>query len=336
LRHLSAHWHVRVASAFTVLVISALPTTGWGQISPDLAQQIRDGLENRIEALTILGGDFGLSGGVFKSHRQLSTVVGDESVKSDLNKFGGSGDVGDPVPLGDSGIGWQPRLQGNMGYLDSKYEPGPGLLAGDTSKMNTFAIQFGGGARFWFGDRFSVAPTLMGMYGHTSDDYTARSTFMQQNLGQARQLGLADWSINTWTVRPALNIQYLIPFGRNLLTLSSDAAYFHTEGFGASNANVRVSGSSGAIDNKIDLDVPLGIKLFGHELHTGGYLSRTELIGDLKDGLDVAHMNEVHARLVLDFLHQLWKVKWIGLGASYVDGPNISGWAVGADVAFKF
>jgi hypothetical protein len=52
--------------------------------------------------------------------------------------------------------------------------------------------------------------------------------------------------------------------------------------------------------------------------------------------LGVAHVNEVHGRLVLDFLHELWKVQWIGLGASYVDGTNISGWAVGVDVAFRF
>jgi hypothetical protein len=149
-------------------------------------------------------------------------------------------------------------------------------------------------------------------------------------------MGLVDWSINTWTLRPALNIQYLIRFGRNTVTFSSDPTYFHTQGFGASNVNVGVNGNSGSIDNKIDLDIPLGIRLFGHELHTGGYLSRTELLGDLKDGLGVAHVNEVHGRLVLDFLHELWKVQWIGLGASYVDGTNISGWAVGVDVAFRF
>jgi hypothetical protein len=198
--------------------------------------------------------------------------------KSDVTKFGGSGDVGDPQPLDDLGITWQPRLQGNMGYLDSKYESGSGLLAGDTSKVTMSAIEFGGGARFRFGDSFSVAPTLMGLYGHTSDDYEVRSAFMRANLIPATQL----------------------------------------------------------VDNKIDLDMPLGIQLFGHELHTGGYLSRTELLGDLKDGLGVAHMNEVHGRLVLDVLHQLWKVQWIGLGASYIDGTNISGWTVGVDVAFRF
>jgi Solitary outer membrane autotransporter beta-barrel domain len=322
--------------AISMPVVSALPSIGLGQITPDVANQVRAGVENRIEALTILGGDFGFSDGVFRSHGQMDPLDSNADVKDEVTKFGGSGDVGDPQPLGELGISWQPRLQGNMGYLDSKYEYGAGLLAGDTSKATTSAIEFGGGARFWFGDSFSVAPTLMGLYGHTSDDYEARSTFMRENLVPATQLGLVDWSINTWTLRPALDIQYLIRYGRNTLTLSSDSTYFHTVGFGGSNVNVRVNGNSGSIDNKIDLDVPLGIQLFGHELHTGGYLSRTELLGDLQDGLGVAHMNEVHARLVLDVLHQLWKVQWIGLGASYIDGTNISGWTVGVDVAFRF
>jgi hypothetical protein len=324
------------AMAISMPVVSAVPNTGFGQITPDVADQVRAVLENRIEALTILGGDFGLSDGVFRSQEPLQPLESNQEVKFDVTKFGGSGDVGDPEPLGDSGISWQPRLQGNMGYLDSKYEPGSGLLAGDTNKVTTSAIEFGGGARFWFGDSFSMAPTLMGLYGHTADDYEVRSAFMRENLLPATQLGLVDWSINTWTLRPALNIQYLIRFGRNTVTLSSDPAYFHTQGFGSSNVNVRINGNSGSIDNKIDLDVPLGIQLFGHELHTGGYLSRTELLGDLQNGLGVAHMNEVHGRLVLDVLHQLWKVQWIGLGASYVDGTNISGWTVGVDVAFRF
>jgi hypothetical protein len=322
--------------AISMPVVSALPSTAYAQITPDVADQIRAGIEDRIEALTILGGDFGLSSGIFRSREPLDPLESDTEVKSDVTKFGGSGDVGDPRPLGDLGISWQPRLQGNMGYLDAKYESGSGLLAGDTSKVTMSAIEFGGGARFWFGDSFSVAPTLMGLYGHTSDDYEVRSTFMRENLIPATQLGLVDWSINTWTLRPALNIQYIVRFGRNTLTLSSDSTYFHTEGFGTSNVNVRVDGNSGSIDNKIDLDIPIGIQLFGHELHTGGYLSRTELLGDLKDGLGVAHMNEVHGRLVLDVLHQLWKVQWIGLGASYIDGTNISGWTVGVDVAFRF
>lgn len=40
---------------------------------------------------------------------------------------------------------------------------------------------------------------------------------------------------------------------------------------------------------------------------------------------ELQHLNELHGRIVLDFLNQLWKVQWPGVGASYIWGTNISG-----------
>ncbi|MGO9762391.1 MAG: hypothetical protein ACLP1Q_14135 [Solirubrobacteraceae bacterium] len=323
------------AVAIVALALSLVPGTGQGQITSELANQIRAGIEDRIEALSILGGDFGLASGVFRTRNQIQTGQGSTDVQSDVTKGGGGGEVGDPRPLGDLDIGWQPRLQGNMGHLESTSRP-LGVLAGDSSEVTTDAIEFGGGARFWLSDRFSLAPTLMGLYGHTSNNYTARSVFMRTNLAPATELGLVDWSIDTWTLRPALNLQYVISWGRSLITLSSDSTYFHTEGFNSSNSNVKINGDSGSLANKIDVDIPLGIELCGHELRFGGYVSRTELSGDLRNGLGVQEMNEIHGRLVLDFLNQLWKVQWIGVGASHVWGTNITGWTADADIAFRF
>lgn len=324
------------STAAACVLIALFPCSARCQITPAQANDIRTGIENRVEALTILGGDFGLSDGTFNTHDRLRPGQASANVESRVTKAGGDGDIGDPQPLGDLNIGWQPRLQGNFGYLESNYLPLGGFRASDSSEYTTYAVEFGGGVRFWLNEHFSVAPTVMGLYGHTSNSYTARSAFVKANLALATQLGLINWSIDTLTVRPALNLQYLIPLGRNIITLSSDSTYFHTQGFNSSNSNVRISGSSASVSAKIDLDVPLRMEIYGHELRTGGYLSRTDLFGDLKDGLGVQHMNEIHGRLVLDFLNQLWKVQWIGVGASYIRGTNITGWTAGADVAFRF
>jgi hypothetical protein len=310
-----------------LLLLSASAGISEAQISPARETLIQSAIGARVEALTILGGDFGLSDGDFHSATGVDTSV---------TKIGGDGDVGDPRPLGDLNVGWQPRLQGNMGYLESSSHFGDPLLAGDTTELRTFAVEFGGGARFWTTRSLSFAPTVMVLYGHTTDTYSAQSTFGRESLPELQRLGLADWSVATWSLRPALNIQYLVPVGRALLTFSSDPTGFFTRGFARSNVNLRVGGDSGFVTNKIDLDIPLGIELYGHELRTGGYLSRTELLGDLKRGLDVQHVNELHGRIVLDFLDQLWKLQWLGFGASYLWGTNIRGWTVGADVAFRF
>ena len=334
-RRCAVYASLRVAAMIACALLALKPGTGRTQITPQEASELRATLGNRVEALTILGGDFGLSDGRYKSTESGEPLGNRPDSELSVTKIGGSGDVGDPQPLGNSGIGWQPRLQGNMGWLQSTNYL-HGTLQSDVSKFRDFAIQFGGGVRLWVSDALSFAPTIMGMYGHTTDEYAANSAFMRTNLGLAKQLGLVDWRVNTWTVRPALDIQYVINWDRVIVTLSSDPTYFRTESFGGSNTGVTVSGDSGSLDNKIDIDIPLGIQLHGHELRTGGYVSRTELFGDLKTGLDVEHINELHTRLVMDYLNQFWKVQWLGIGTSYLWGPNFRGWSVSADVAFRF
>jgi Solitary outer membrane autotransporter beta-barrel domain len=322
---------LRGGASIGLILTGQLPLSAQSQITPGQADQIRTAINNRVEAITILGGDYGLGDGTYNS-----TGISHSDIDIDISKFGGSGDVGEPQQLGGLSIGWQPRLQGNMGYVDAKNDFNSGLFKSDRSESRTFAIQFGGGARFWLNENLSLAPTFMGMYGHTTNEYTAHSAFMVANLPQARQIGLVDWNANTWTVRPALDIQYVYAWDRTIFTLSSDPTYFHTHSFGSSNPNVSIGGDSETWANKFDVDVPLGKQLFGHELRTGGYLSWTQLFGDIKGGLNTEHLNEVHTRLVLDFLNQLWKAQWIGIGASYYWGSNFNGWSFGADVAFRF
>jgi hypothetical protein len=317
------------------MLLYGLSGVARAQISPAQAAMIQNAIGPRVEALTILGGDFGLSDGEFHSSEALGSGPA-VPVDTNVSKFGGDGEVGSPKPLGGLHIGWQPLVQGNMGYLESTTRLPGSHSGGVTNEFRTFAVEFGGGVRLWTTDRLSFAPTLMVLYGRTDDDYSASSASGQSRVPQLRQLGLIDWNIATWSLRPALDIQYVLPLSRTLVTFSSDTVGFFTHGFDRSNIHLRVGGDSGFVTNKIDLDVPLGIEFYGHELRTGGYLSRTDLLGDLRQGLRVQHLNELHGRLVLDFMNQLWGVQWIGVGASYLWGTNITGWTVGADVEFHF
>jgi len=164
----------------------------------------------------------------------------------------------------------------------------------------------------------------------------AKSAFGQANFAAAKQLGLIDWHVDTWTVRPGVDGSVLWNWGRTVFEFTSGFAYFHTEDFSSTSDNVKVDGDSQTWMNKIDIDIPLGKRVFGHELHTGGSFSRTDFFGDIKDGFDTDYLYEAHGRVVLDFLGKLWKVQWIGLGGSYMFGQNFDGWSFGFDVRFKF
>jgi hypothetical protein len=159
---------------------------------------------------------------------------------------------------------------------------------------------------------------------------------MRANLEAAKQLGLVDWTVDTWTLITGVDAQYLITVHRTIITLSSNPVYYHTETFQSSSAHLSVDGGSGTWANIVDVDIPMGVELFGHELRTGGYYRWTGLYGGLRNGLRESNLNEIHGRVVLDFLNQLWKVQWIGIGGSYLRGPDITGWTVGADVVFRF
>jgi hypothetical protein len=150
-----------------------------------------------------------------------------------------------------------------------------------------------------------------------SETYTANSAFMRANLDTATRLGLVDWDVDTWTLITGADIQYLIGWDRTIVTLTSNPVYYHTESFESSNAHVQVNGDSETWANIIDVDIPTGVQLYGHELRTGGYYRWTGLYGGISDGLHESSLNEVHGRIVLDFLSQLWKVQWIGIGGSY-------------------
>jgi hypothetical protein len=333
-------WCPCATAALAAALAALAPVCAECQITPAQASQLRNAIGDRVEALTILGGDYGIAGANFRSTGKFTFgESGDASIA--VTKLGGSGDVGDPQPLGSLPVGWQPRVQGNMGWLDGTQtlhsSPVEGVsVEGDVTEIRTYGVEFGGGARFWVNDRLSLAPTVMGLYGHSSETYTANSAFMRANLDTARKLGLVDWDADTWTVITGVDVQYVMRWDRTIITLSSLPVYYHTETFESSNTHVNIHGDSGSWSNIVDVDVPLGMQLFGHELRSGGYYRWIGFYGDLRDGFQRSNLNEIHGRVVLDFLNQLWKVQWIGIGASYLWGPNITGWSAGLDVVFRF
>jgi len=335
IRRCSSRSCLRASVAMGSVLFGLLPGPARCQITPEQVNLILNGIGNRIDALAILTGDFGFAGGNFRTSGKFTTG-GSSNAELLVTKLGGAGDFGDPQPVGTLDVGWQGRIQGNMGYLEARNHLHSPQLEGDINTYKEAAVEFGGGVRFWVSERVSLAPTVMGIYGRTSNSYTANSAFMQLNLPRAIEMGLVDWSVNTGTVRTAVNIQYLFNWGRTRIKLSSEPAYFRTESFNGSHANINATGDSGAIANTIDIDIPLGIELFGHELRSGGDFTRTQLFGDLRAGLNVQYINELHGRLVLDYLNELWKFQWIGVGASYVWGSTLTGWTAGLDVAFRF
>jgi hypothetical protein len=145
-----------------------------------------------------------------------------------------------------------------------------------------------------------------------------------------------DWKIDTWSVVPGCELNYAFSWNRILFELGSRYEFFHTETFESSTPFVEVEGDSQTWENKMDVDAPLGLKLFGRELHAGGFVSRTELFGGIAQGVNANHVYTFNTRLVVDLLGAVWKVRWFGAGFTYFLADHFDGWSAGIDMRFRF
>jgi hypothetical protein len=285
-------------------------------LTPDRLNQAAD----RIEALVILGGDYAASGGVYRFR-------GNGDFDLSVDKLGGGGDVGTPRPLGQSTLKWNPLITGNIGYTSATVNA-PGALTGNTVDVQMLGLNLGMGARFWFNDQFSMAPSMSAIYGHTTQTFNALNATGEHYLSAMEQAGWVNWSLDTWSAIPTLDAKYKWSTGRINLYLQSTFKYFHTEDAKNSSA-VDLSGNSQTWGNTLDVDIPLDKFVFGHELHTGGHLDQLEIFGNARTGLDTDHIYTVNARLVVDMVQSYAFLSWLGLGASYYWSDNLSGWSVG-------
>ena len=297
------------------------------QVPPAAIAQLQSVIGNRVELGTILGGDYAAAGGIY-------SFRGGSVAELSMSKLGGGGAVADPKPLGLWDFKWAPVLQGNLGRFKADNDFTSGYLEGNKSSYDTGAVLGGAGVRFYFTEHFSLAPTLSGLYGHTENEFQPANA--AGNLVKATASGTyVDWTVDAWSIVPALDLRYDWRWGRTAFEFRSRYNFFHTESFDSSSPVVSVNGNSQTWENKLDADVPLGWKLFGGELHTGGFFSRTDIFGEASQGLSASYFYTANGRFVLDTLGKLWKVQWLGFGASYIWGGNFNGWSAGLDLSLK-
>ena len=235
--------------------------------------------------------------------------------------------------LGD--LKWSPVLLGNVGHIEAENEFNKGHLHGNRMSYDIWAGQLGGGARFYLTDRLSLSPTISGIYGHTENEFKPKNA-IGRSIEAAASGTFVNWDLDTWAVSPSIDARYEWIWGRTTFELTSRFTFFHTESFQSSSDVVGVEGDSSTWENKLDVDVPLGLCVLGRELHSGGFFSRTDLHDGIADGLNENHVYTANGRLVLDVLGKLWKVRWVGVGASYFWGDHANGWTTGLDMRLQF
>jgi hypothetical protein len=119
--------------------------------------EVTQTIGNRVETLVIIGGDHGLGGGAY-------TFRGNADANLSVTKLGAGGVVGSRRPLGIGSMYWAPVGEANIGWSSTENNLNTAPLAGNTLLYDTFGVQLGGGARFYFTTNFSLALSVAGIY----------------------------------------------------------------------------------------------------------------------------------------------------------------------------
>src|ERR1017187_7706939 len=192
---LAACRHVLLA----LLLIVLLPAAACAQpvLPPDLVQQIQQVVGDRIEAVSILAGDYAAAGGIY-------TFRGGTLADLSITKVGGGGEVASPKPLGLGSLEWAPVLLGNVGLVSANNTFQTGYLAGNQMTVDTLAIEAGFGVAIFFTEHLSLSPTLSGIYGRVQNSFDAQNA----NGELVASVGggtVVDWTLDTWSLVPALD-----------------------------------------------------------------------------------------------------------------------------------
>ncbi len=305
------------------------PAAGHAQIvvPPGALEQLDSLIGARVETMSILGSQQGASGGTYLSE------VNDTAV--DVAKLTGRGDIGDPQPIGDSGVGWNLLFEGGIGYATFNNRFRENELAGNESQVDTFAMSLGAGVRFTFLEHLSLAPSFGVIYSHTSNEFTAKTDVGRAVLNQFDGI-LVNWDADLITLVPGIEGRYRQRFGSFTIELTSVFKYFETKQIRRSTDALSFEGDAQWWRNELDVDYRLPLYAFGRQFRTGVYFARSELWGGLEEAFKSDYLYDTGARFVVDLLGVLWKVEWLGIGGGYFWGENFSGWTIGGDVRMKF
>ncbi len=297
------------------------------QPTPAQKRQLKEFLGNRAEVGIVLGASDSASSGSY-------TIDSDRSGQDDLDysllKFGGGGEIGQARKLGNTDYTWNPVVMGSIGVISGDNRLTTGGLKNNDLEDSALGMTLGGGVALHFSERFTVTPTIGVLYGHYDVNWHVRNP-----AGRAVKSFIED-DVDTIGVTPGIGIAYKQPMGKCTWEFSAHYTFYGTTEMGGSDLDA--GGSSHIFEQRADIDIPLDASLWGCPLHTGGYVSLTEVAGDLGDTMNSDVWATIHGRFLLNTEGKswAWKMSRLGLGVSAIAGDNFTGWDAGVEVGFKF
>jgi hypothetical protein len=209
----------------------------------------------------------------------------------------------------------------------------PGLEAGNiASKWSAYSLTGGLLAKIRFGEGFTLVPALdvgaARLDNHA--DYTGGATFLQPVLDGL----LLNWQSSAWLVTPNLGLEWTHANADRTYSVRGHVAWSWISSFAETDPVLKFNETAGVYSIRAERVAPTGKNIFDRSLGWvlfGGYAG---FFGPNRNALGFTSVTEVGIGLEAPLSTSADKPERLRVGASYLFGPNVTGWTISAGMKF--
>jgi hypothetical protein len=235
------------------------------------------------------------------------------------------------VRLRESDARWQPYLSGSGALLQvssGATKPLEATGADDQAGSTLFSFAAGIGTYLRIDEHLKVSAAIQVAYSHLRNSYDFNNSYSRQNFAPEDDL-YYNWSLNLFTYAPTLRAVYEYSWSETFLQYTLGYSQFFNDSVGSSSRAIDIDSASGLAWNRLAVTEPTGLTLGGAPASIRPFFQWSNISGQAADGLDLVHLYEVGADVVLSFKEKFWLFSQMYWGGSYVSGDSFEGYHVG-------
>lgn len=207
---------------------------------------------------------------------------------------------------------------------------GPGQVS---TRWTALGLTGGLSVRFHLTEAWTLVPGLDAGMARLSNrtDYTGSATVLQPVFDGS----LFNWDANAWILTPHLGVLWdrtLDDGGR--VHAQGHAAWSHVASHGEANPALRFHEKTGVYSFRVDRTIPSGHALFARPFDWLLFASHAGFAGPNRNALGFDTVSEVGAGLEVPIGPQANMTQRLRLGASWLFGGHVHGWALSAGMRF--
>ncbi len=231
----------------------------------------------------------------------------------------------------------QPFVKLTYGYsrLSHRYDPGSPYEEDKdkTEKLTvqTHSIGLSTGVRWEYVKGFFIEPSVGVAYSHIRRKIESDMRITEWILAEYPSLkrDIFDTTVEVYSIAPTIKHKIEYPLWVGNVGLDLHYIFQYSSSFRSKSSYADFSSNSRILYLLLNYEIPTGRTVCGKDLSVEPFMATTYFFGDVKDGMDMNHLDEYGINFILDVGNVRNLFTRLSIGGSYITGHDFYGWKFG-------